>query len=444
MVEFANEKDVQEWASTLSREELAVFAGRAAARLLPLVETWDEAAARQLDLICCRAIMGALVLGMFATTASIRATVTARTAALTAAHKAAAAARTAVDSDPAASTAGLTLDVAADAAGASVVATDSDVAALGDAADAAAAVAYASAYADTVADDDATLLDTRAGVDGLARAPLWPDRDSPRKIGEMWRILRARWSQDPETWSFWIDWYEGLLEGRAPDWELWRDVALIKDDHWKAGPEAVAGEIDKIRKRRATLSEADIPHEVEEALARQGKGQPSVVEFVRDAIERNRESLPPTFDAIEGLILLEIERLQQDNYLNMNAPEHVAQSIGVLLTLFETLQKLRATIPQEGPVGTEVAERSEGLLRLYARKFAELPREKVDEVKDGVWDSAKGAGRVSLIFASTALAGSLLPALPAHLAFAGAAMVFAPKQAGDLLKAAKELFAQPK
>ena len=62
----------------------------------------------------------------------------------------------------------------------------------------------------------------------------------------MWHKLRARWAASPDIWGFWIDWYEGLLEGRAPDWELWHDVALIEDEVWKAGPEAVAREIELV------------------------------------------------------------------------------------------------------------------------------------------------------------------------------------------------------
>ncbi|UTS81248.1 hypothetical protein OL67_002326 [Phaeobacter piscinae] len=50
-----------------------------------------------------------------------------------------------------------------------------------------------------------------------------------------------------KNWSFWLDWYQGFLGGKPLDWELQRRVALINDDVWDAGPEAVAAEIERIR-----------------------------------------------------------------------------------------------------------------------------------------------------------------------------------------------------
>lgn len=50
------------------------------------------------------------------------------------------------------------------------------------------------------------------------------------------------------TWPrFWREWYQGFLDGKPLDWELQRRVALIDDAIWKAGPEAVAKEIERIQ-----------------------------------------------------------------------------------------------------------------------------------------------------------------------------------------------------
>ena len=48
-------------------------------------------------------------------------------------------------------------------------------------------------------------------------------------------------------WSFWKDWYEDVLDGKQFDWELMRQVALIADEIWGSGPEAVAKEIKRIQ-----------------------------------------------------------------------------------------------------------------------------------------------------------------------------------------------------
>ncbi|WP_282094252.1 hypothetical protein [Epibacterium ulvae] len=47
--------------------------------------------------------------------------------------------------------------------------------------------------------------------------------------------------------SFWIEWYQGFLDGKPLNWELQRRVALIADPIWEEGPEAVAQEIERIK-----------------------------------------------------------------------------------------------------------------------------------------------------------------------------------------------------
>ncbi|UWQ34965.1 hypothetical protein K3555_06020 [Leisingera sp. M527] len=44
-----------------------------------------------------------------------------------------------------------------------------------------------------------------------------------------------------------MDWYFSFAQGKPLDWELQRRVALIDDDIWKSGPEAVAAEIKRIK-----------------------------------------------------------------------------------------------------------------------------------------------------------------------------------------------------
>lgn len=49
-------------------------------------------------------------------------------------------------------------------------------------------------------------------------------------------------------WAFWARWYRGMLDGKPLDWDLQRRVALIDNAIWKAGPEAVAQEIERIER----------------------------------------------------------------------------------------------------------------------------------------------------------------------------------------------------
>ena len=57
--------------------------------------------------------------------------------------------------------------------------------------------------------------------------------------------------KDYAKWSFWSEWYSNLLKGAPRDGELHRLVALIDDAIWDAGPEAVAQEIERIRREMA-------------------------------------------------------------------------------------------------------------------------------------------------------------------------------------------------
>ena len=50
-------------------------------------------------------------------------------------------------------------------------------------------------------------------------------------------------------WSFWREWYQGFLDGKPLDWEIQRRVALIHDEIWEQGPEAVAEEIERMPAR---------------------------------------------------------------------------------------------------------------------------------------------------------------------------------------------------
>ncbi|WP_417259536.1 hypothetical protein [Celeribacter sp.] len=97
------------------------------------------------------------------------------------------------------------------------------------------------------------LLDT-AGIDALFAAPLWLDVGMPEVVQAQWEALRTDWSTSPAM-AFWTDWYEGLLVGRTPDWDLWEQIVLIDDEVWNSGEEAVAAAIEgiqeKLREERA-------------------------------------------------------------------------------------------------------------------------------------------------------------------------------------------------
>lgn len=281
--------------------------------------------------------------------------------------------------------------------------------------------------------EDARLIE---GNDDPFLMPLWSD-SAPDWFASADTRMRSIWSNDPPgRWAFWIRWWDGVLSGRQVDWELQRLVALIPDEIWQQGSDAVAEAIAKLDKN----SESDAA--LDAAIAIMEPPKKTTVQAVQAAMEQNLDALPPTFDAIEGLLALEIELEHTRNYTDDLDLAEAKRRIGVLLALHTAIGRLRLTVPERGPVSREDAATAEKLLRYYGDKFAELPRAKADEVVEGVWETGKGVISVGLVLGSGALAGYFgLPALGGMVA---GSMVFAPKNSADIIKAAKEFLTPPK
>ena len=88
------------------------------------------------------------------------------------------------------------------------------------------------------------LADRRAVA--LRNEKLWRDLISEDQADAL-RFFDNWYEWAGKNGAFWREWYQGFLDGKPLDWELQRRVALIDDAIWKAGPEAVAEEIEKIR-----------------------------------------------------------------------------------------------------------------------------------------------------------------------------------------------------
>lgn len=118
------------------------------------------------------------------------------------------------------------------------------------------AAAYVAADAAIQADCHLWLDLERAGDIDIARlqsAPLWPDKN---RLATQWTDLKAKLiadatSNDPRSadWSFWIDWYEGLLEGRAQNIDMLLEIVTTDKIDWEAPPrevnEVIAGIVER-------------------------------------------------------------------------------------------------------------------------------------------------------------------------------------------------------
>lgn len=242
---------------------------------------------------------------------------------------------------------------------------------------------------------------------------LWPN-----ELGTFEDLVsdeRGKWLPRPLPAEFWDAWFLSVVRGGASDSNLALEVARIPDQTWRQGGSVLKDAIDSLYDRNRAAGLMD------------GRARPATggVQIIRDAIDRNRVALPATFDALEGLLLLELERLKRKNFFD----EEVRRQTSIYLALYETATALRATVPLTEPATTQQAQEVEKLSDLYIRKFSELPRKKADDVVESV--CALGIVGVS---------GALLTALgaPALAAFAISAAVAVPKKAADLIKAVKE------
>jgi hypothetical protein len=436
--EIKDRKSLEAWLTArpgaTRRSDSIIIAHRAALRVLPLwAGAMGQAWAQNAGLTALPLLRASLTSGV----AHKNRTAEVKQAAAAAAAAAGVATAFATEAATTVTTKGTiaAADAATDAAYAATASTDAAHAASSDAANAATAAAAGSASVASATAVTARVVWAEMRADAYkitegadpATFPLWtnPPVDWFRSGGT---TMRAIWASDPGTWSFWLRWWDGVLAGRPLPDDLQLKVALIPEETWKAGPAAVAEAI------RAFEQDGDA---FAQDLRAMPPAPPAVIQAVRSAMERNRQSLPPTFDAIEGLLLLEVERLQQSN----DRDAAWERQMRVYLSLYDAVTGLRATLPLSGPITDVQAEKSEKLLRLYADKFAELPVAKVDEVVEGTWEMGKGIVKAGLI-GTTALLG-MSYGLPVIAGIALGSMIFAPKSAGELIKAAREAVTKP-
>ncbi|MEM7525799.1 MAG: hypothetical protein AAF360_19000, partial [Pseudomonadota bacterium] len=76
----------------------------------------------------------------------------------------------------------------------------------------------------------------------------WTEQATRNLLGGASSGCARALSQCP-AFTFWLRWYQRCLVGKPLNWEMQRDIALIPNPDWKAGPEHLAAEIAKIEAR---------------------------------------------------------------------------------------------------------------------------------------------------------------------------------------------------
>ena len=87
--------------------------------------------------------------------------------------------------------------------------------------------------------------DAETGNLSIDIAPLW---DGAHPLDADWQTLQDRMRTDPggADWSFWINWYQGILDGVPQNWPLLREIATTDRIDWDAPAKEVNDTINGI------------------------------------------------------------------------------------------------------------------------------------------------------------------------------------------------------
>ena len=245
--------------------------------------------------------------------------------------------------------------------------------------------------------------------------PLWPDINP---LAQEWHGLKDKLIDDAELdgphswdWSFWIDWYEGLLEGRAQNIDMLLEIATTDKIDWEAPPREVNEAIAEIVERYGPQTKLN-----------QTKITQSQIQRTKSAIQENKNALPPTLECIEFLIANEIQRLQQKNYANDIEMEESKRLISVFMQLLNETRTLSSKVVLD-EIGDDEATEVISTLGVYKKLMADWPRDNAPEVVDGVY-------RIGLVGSVTGV--FVMCGLPAPVGAAVAGAAFGGKKLAEI------------
>jgi hypothetical protein len=195
-------------------------------------------------------------------------------------------------------------------------------------------------------DNDMVALET--GHD-IFDQPLWLGKP-PSLIDISDAQARLIWAKNPQTWDFWVRWWDGVIAGKPLDWELQKQVALIPDDDWQKGPEHIASLIRQIEARFAQ-NETDIPKapKPESALY----------------LTQNRLVARMQAQGLAGQIVDVIERYARDTGCN-DLPDEFQALRSMPTVLLQLGHKLADASTTEDALRAEVQRLNARVLRLEA------------------------------------------------------------------------------
>lgn len=239
MVEITDEESAQAWLETQDHQTQVWFAAQCTLRALPLLSAWNKAA------------VNGEVLGSFrATMIAMAAVTTWLTGKERLSDAAYAAASNSTDTSPPPGSAQAAPLVFVSAIHAAMV-LDEKRRTAADARGAAYYACYAASKFFTMSSASTfkIIVGSPEHFFSDQLSTLWPTEQIPKSFLECWVELKGQLEKDDADWSFWVDWYEGILNGTPMDWNLIFRIAMeVTPKQWAAGQAVVAERINEIRK----------------------------------------------------------------------------------------------------------------------------------------------------------------------------------------------------
>ena len=184
-------------------------------------------------------------------------------------------------------------------------------------------------------------------------------------------------------WSFWITWYQGILDGTPQNWPLIHEIATTYTINWDAPAQEVNDKINEVIAQFTADANLQEPTS-DPTNATSGTTSPPIdIRRIKSNLSENAPVIPPALDTIEFLIENEIRRLQEKNYQDDLEAEESKRLIGIFLTILAATQNMSQHIPNNRDVSDEDAKAAQSLINVYQDEFSSWARTNAPDVVDG-------------------------------------------------------------
>lgn len=221
---------------------------------------------------------------------------------------------------------------------------------------------------------------------------------------------------DPR-FDFFARWYDGMFRGAPLDWRLQEQVALIPEETWEAGPDAVAEAIAEIERRwQAEQAKIEPQH---------SKVSQAEVSIVSQRVAANRDALAVSLSGLLEQLDVFRERLRSMNTLE---PEVRAEVLEFVDRFRAQLEALLHDLPLPGE---DIPEEQANRLVLWLRSYQGVVKTKLSQYStpENVGEATVPSG---IILFATGI-GAMLGAPLAGVAVGG--LIVGQLKPGDAAKA---------